>query len=235
MELKSSKRSVTFPDVLHPDADIVLVTKWVVNKREHLQDAGDAAADIWEYLPWPTGLLTHSVYLEIGSATVLQYSQWNSPESIQAFMQNNHAARTVRADKTVPGFQHVDSVKYRHYRSILSNSPRLRPGCIVTVSFETDGPEQQQTFVDTLIKTIEKNNRPHHPGMIASHFHMSTDGSRVFNYAEFTSEEAHEEVLETQLRKDDDVPELISNMPGLKPLGFERYQIYKTFTSSTEL
>lgn len=64
--------------------------------------------------------------------------------------------------------------------------------------------------------------------MIASHFHRGVDGTRVLNYAEFTGEQAHDEVLQTRLRADDEVPWLIDEMPGVTPLGYERCHVCKS-------
>jgi hypothetical protein len=111
---------------------------------------------------------------------------------------------------------------------MFSKNPTRKPGCIVIVSFETDDFKQQQAFVDTLIDTVESRENPRHRGSIASHFHLGIDGKRVLNYAEFVDEQSHEDVIQTMLRKDDEVPRLIHKMSGLKPLGFERFRLYRS-------
>lgn len=222
-----------FPAITRPDSGIALVSKWTVEDSRYQKAAGDAAAEVWDHLPWPGGLLSHSVYLGSDGTTIMQYSQWTNEEAIEAFQQNHLPERAKKAYETVPGLERVEAVRYRLYRSMISERPFRRPGCIILVSFETDSPELQKTFVNSLIKTVENRSVSHHHGSIASHFHLSTDGKRVLNYAEFTSERAHDEMLQSSLQKDDAVPRLISSIPGLKPLGFERFHLYKSISQRT--
>lgn len=220
-----------FPEYLHPnitnsDAGIALVSKWRVENSDYQELAGNAAADAWEYMSWPKGLLSHNIYLGNDGQSILQYFQWTGEEEVDAFLQKN--SKENGENNSLTGLDRVELMKYRYYRSLLSKNPARRPESIVIVGFETDGTERQEAFIDALFDVVESRPNRHHPGSIASHFHLSTDGKRIMNYAEFTSEKAHEEMLKTQLRQDDDVPRLIKSMPGLKPLGFERFQLYKT-------
>ncbi len=220
------------PNITNPDAGLVLVSKWKVENSDYQKLAGNAAADVWEHMTWPKGLLSHNVYLGNDGQTILQYFQWTGEEEVDAFMHKNSSknGNTV----SLKGLERIELTKYRYYRSLLSSNPVRRPDSIVIVGFETDGTERQEAFIDALFDVVKSRPNPHHPGSIASHFHLSTDGRRIMNYAEFTSEEAHEEMLQTQLRKDDDVPRLIRSMPGLKPLGFERFQLYKTVSRNLQ-
>lgn len=221
----------THPDIIRPDSKIALVSKWKVKNPEHQKMAGDAAIDVWKNMPWPDGLISHTAFLGHDNVAVLQYSQWRGEKAVDAFRRNNLEDRADDAHQTVPGLERVEAVMYRHYRSMISEkSAGSQPGCIILVSFEADGPEWQSQFVDTLIDTVESRENPHHPGSIASHFHFSMDGKRVMNYAEFRNKEAHEVVVETMLQSDDKVPKLIRSMPGIKPLGFERFSFHKSIT-----
>lgn len=223
-----------FPAITRPDSGIALVSKWTVENSRDQVAAGDAAAEVWDHLPWPENLLSHSVYLGTDDTTIMQYSQWTNEKAIEAFQQNHLPQRAKKAYKAVPGLERVEAVKYSLYKSMTSERPFRRPGCIILVTFETETAEVQKTFVNTLIKTVENRSVSHHPGSIASHFHLSTDGKRVLNYAEFTSEHAHEEMLQSSLQKDDAVPRLISSIPGLMPHGFERFQLYKSISQNLE-
>ncbi|MYR63195.1 antibiotic biosynthesis monooxygenase, partial [Streptomyces sp. SID625] len=68
--------------------------------------------------------------------------------------------------------------------------------CLVVVDVEFDGPdpERQRAWVDAVFEALEGDPAPH-PGGIAAHFHLSTDGRRVLNYAEWESAEAHRAAL----------------------------------------
>lgn len=222
-----------YPDIPRPDSEVSLLSKWRVENPKHQKKAGDAAIDVWEKISWPEGLISHTAFLGHDNVTVLQYSQWSSEKAVDVFRRNNLEDRAEDAHQTVPGLERVEAVMYRHYRSMISEkSPGSQPGCIILVSFEADGPERQSQFVDTLIDTVESRENPHHPGSIASHFHFSMDGMRVLNYAEFTNKEAHEEVVQSMLQSDDEVPRLIRSMPGIKPLGFERFSFHKSINST---
>jgi hypothetical protein len=71
----------------------------------------------------------------------------------------------------------------------------------VVVSVTFDGPDEARlrAWVDAVFDALAAEEDLH-PGGISGHFHVSTDGTRVLNYAEWTSEEAHREALERSSR-----------------------------------
>jgi adenine deaminase len=68
-----------------------------------------------------------------------------------------------------------------------------------------------------------------HPGGIAGHFHVSVDGTRVLNYAEWVDEASHVQAV-------GDAGSIgrapawrrVQTMPGVVNLGFRRYRPYLT-------
>lgn len=50
-------------------------------------------------------------------------------------------------------------------------------------------PEQQHELVDTIVSEVERWVR-HRSGFVSSNFHLSQDGTRVVNYAQWTTQEA---------------------------------------------
>jgi len=50
-------------------------------------------------------------------------------------------------------------------------------------------PEQQQKLVDAIVSEVERWVR-HCPGFISANYHLSQDGTRVLNYAQWTTQEA---------------------------------------------
>jgi hypothetical protein len=224
------KNQYQHPDIVRADSHMVLISKWRVDDPANQEATGDSAIGLWDHLEWPKGLLSHNVYLGTDGSSVLQYSQWTGEEAIDSFTEKHLQDRAQKAIDEVPGLERVEARKYRHYKSMYSDPSEWnrKPGCFIIVSFEADGPEWQQRFVDTLIGKIENRENPHHPGSIASHFHHSMDGKRVVNYAEFVDEASHKEVVQTILKEDDEIPRLIAGMRGLRPLGFERFNLYKS-------
>jgi heme-degrading monooxygenase HmoA len=224
------KNQQQHPDIVRTDSQMVLISKWRADDPVNQQAAGDSAIGLWDHIKWPEGLLSHNVYLGTDGSTVLQYSQWTDEEAIGAFTEKHLQDRAKRSMNEVNGLERVEALKYKHYKSMFSDPAgwNRKPGCFIIVSFKTDGPEWQHRFVNTLVETIESRENPHHPGSIASHFHHSRDGKRVVNYAEFVDEASHEEVVQTMLKEDDEIPRLIGDMHGLRPLGFERYTLYSS-------
>lgn len=215
------------PDITRPDVGIITISEWRVDSPERQKAAVDANMDAWRHAPWPEGLISHSCYAGTDGHTIMHYAQWSYEEAYDTFLKTGRSDRVQNIDAVVPGIERIGIKKYQHYRSIIPDGEPRVPGCIVIVSFETDGPATQRRFVDTLIDTVSSRITPH-PGMIASHFHHSIDGTQVINYAEFTNEQAHEETLRTSLRNDGEVLQLISQMAGLRPLGFKRYHFYRS-------
>ncbi|MFD1145687.1 antibiotic biosynthesis monooxygenase family protein [Saccharothrix hoggarensis] len=87
-----------------------------------------------------------------------------------------------------------DGVAYRRHRSVGLASPDRPVGCVVLVSVEFDRPGVAEEWVDLVFSALAAEEEPH-PGGISGHFHVSVDGTRVLNYAEWTSAEAHVDAL----------------------------------------
>ncbi|MFI5608556.1 antibiotic biosynthesis monooxygenase [Amycolatopsis sp. NPDC051903] len=88
----------------------------------------------------------------------------------------------------------ADGSEYRLYRS--ARRPEAPPpGCVVLVSVRFDGPDEARlrAWVDLVFEALADSDP--HPGGLGAHFHLSADGTRVANYAEWTSEAAHLDAL----------------------------------------
>ena len=53
----------------------------------------------------------------------------------------------------------------------------------------TVAPEHQRALAEAIVPEVERWVR-HCPGFISASFHLSTDGTRVVNYAQWTTKEA---------------------------------------------
>lgn len=90
----------------------------------------------------------------------------------------------------MPGIDRRGVTAYRVHRSVVPEGSSGDVGCIVVVTFETDSAEQATAWIDALAE-VGRDDDPA-PGMLAAHFHVSTAGTRVLNYAEWVDVAAHQ-------------------------------------------
>ncbi|TDC57494.1 MFS transporter [Actinomadura sp. KC345] len=192
-------RSVSgdLPDVMRDDAGAVLVGE---------PASGDTAVgdELRERTP---GLLSLSRFVSADGESVLLYAQTTGDE---------RAAGRLRS-------RGVECTEYVLYRSHAPETSRV-PGCVVAVSVETRDAAVARQWSDAVIAALESEG---HTGGLSAHLHISTDGTRVLNYAEWADEQAHRAAM------DDTHPgspqwRLVQEMPGVKPLGFRRYRLDRT-------
>ncbi|MEV3991669.1 antibiotic biosynthesis monooxygenase [Streptomyces sp. NPDC049837] len=186
------------PDLHRPGVGVVKVSTWRVGTPERQRAAVDAIEATWRKRDWPdVGLLSYSVHIGEDGDTLLHYSQWTDEEAYQEFSRTHRDGRNAEIDAAVPGIERVGLYSYERYRSGALNPDDTRvPGCVVIVDVEFDGPDadRQRDWVDGVFEALETDPNPH-PGGISGHFHVSLDGTRVLNYAEWESAEAHKEAL----------------------------------------
>ncbi|MEV0089294.1 antibiotic biosynthesis monooxygenase [Saccharopolyspora sp. NPDC050642] len=222
--------TASLPDIVRADAGLVLMSEWTVGTPERQQAATAAAMSVWDHLAWPDGLLSYSCLTSTDGDTLLHYSQWTDAAAHAGFKRSDPPERVQQIFAEVPGIERHGVVEYQRYRSLVLGDGRS--GCVVAVSFETDGHETARHFVDTLLDEqpglAQRTDVEPPAGMLANHFHISADGTRVVNYAEFADEDAHRRIVASDLRDGDDVPQLISTTPGLRLLGFKRFHRWRT-------
>ncbi|GGP44055.1 NAD(P)H-binding protein [Saccharothrix coeruleofusca] len=161
-----------WPDITRPDVGTALVA-------ETPAGAAEVFAAL-ERAPWPDGLLSVNAFVGAEDATALTYTQWAAGAADPAFFE--------RLTGTEP-------VEYRLYRSTGRQVPAA-PGCAVVVSVEFDGPDEQRQrrWVDTVFDALTSEAAPP-AGLISANFHLSTDGTRLINYAEWTDARAHRDAM----------------------------------------
>ncbi|WP_328604544.1 antibiotic biosynthesis monooxygenase [Amycolatopsis sp. NBC_00345] len=149
---------------------------------------------------WPEGLLSFTGYTNENGW--FSYEQWTTePEP--------------------------DGSEYRLYRSGTRPDTPV-PGCIVLVSVEFDGPDEarQKRWVDLVFEALGDEETPH-PGGISAHFHLSDDGTRIANYAEWRSEADHIEAIESSgqgtVGKSPKF-EAVKTFPGVVAGDFQRFR-----------
>ncbi|MFG2674250.1 antibiotic biosynthesis monooxygenase [Streptomyces sp. NPDC048445] len=189
---------VTRPDFTRADAGIVKVSTWDAGTPERQGQTVEAIREAWDSREWPhPGLLSYSVGAGEDGRTLLHYSQWSDEQSYQDFVRTGRDDRNADIDAAVPGIERLGPHTYELYRSSsLGGSDTREPGCVVTVDVEFEGADRarQRDWVDSVFEALGTDPAPA-PSGIAGHFHVSTDGTRVLNYAEWVSAQAHIDAL----------------------------------------
>lgn len=217
------------PDLTRSGVGVVKVSTWDVGTPERQRAAVEAISKVWQSRDWPyAGLLSYTVHTGEDGRTLLHYSQWTDEDAYQEFFRSFRDDRNAEIDAAVPGIERLGLHSYELYRSgSLSGDDRRIPGCVVIVDVAFDGPDaaRQRAWVNGVFEALGTDPYPH-PGGISGHFHVSLDGTRVLNYAEWESAEAHREALSApgdgmgsrtpQWAK-------VQNFPGMTGDGVNRY------------
>jgi hypothetical protein len=97
--------------------------------------------------------------------------------------------------------------------------------CIVIVEVQTDSGDTARTWIDAVFDALAAETTPH-PGGISGHFHISLDGTRVLNYAEWVDEAAHiEAVGQTGSIGRAPAWRKVQSMPGVENRVVRRYRV----------
>ncbi|MFJ8686737.1 hypothetical protein [Micromonospora wenchangensis] len=208
-------RSATMPRVRRDDAGTVLVSTAHVPDRASGSALLHDAATAWESVEPSAGLVSVGLFLSVDGATALAYAQCVDVASWAPY---------ARAAGSGLGGA---AVAYRLRRSVVLD-PEGSVSCVVIATFDVDGPQCQAHIVDGICDAIEVAPTAQRPGLRAANFHVSTDGSRVLNYAEWSSDEAHEEFLRGATRST--AVEITARTPGIRPIGFTRYHLHAVLT-----
>jgi hypothetical protein len=206
-------RTQTLPDLARPDVDVAVVSSWAAPERQRA--AVEEAAAERESAPWPDGLLSVSYFVSFDDDKVATYAQWASEDA-------------------VTGLDGPEPIVYRLARGGQMTGETRVPGCIVFVEVESEDAELARSWVDSVFVALDSETEPH-PGGISAHFHVSTDGKHVLNYAAWTDPEAHRKAV-----GDPAAPGVaktmspewhrVQNTPGITPIGFTRYGLALTLT-----
>ncbi|RII18509.1 Antibiotic biosynthesis monooxygenase [Streptomyces sp. YIM 130001] len=219
-----SVRTDLLPRIGKPGDGLVFNSTWRVGTPERQRAA---VARTWRSRPWPhAGLLSYSVYTGTDGDTLMHYSQWQDNDAYDDFVRTGRPDRNAEIDAAVPGIERVALYKYELYRRGAPADGSPRPGCIVTVEVEFDGPDhqRQRDWVDAVFDALDADEPL--PGGIGAHFHTGVDGTRVLNYAEWESERAHIAALAAPGRgvgSATDAWHRVQHFPGLVRSTVRRY------------
>lgn len=205
------------------ETDLVVTDTWRVGDRVRQRALADAAMAAWAR-DWPAGLLRLDCLLSTDGELVLYYARWADEAAYRA----SGPDRTAGA---MPGAEHLGTITSRVHGPLTwsadAGAAGALAGCTVLVTIGTDGRERQEQVAATIAAHV--GGAPH-PGGVGGHLLFSTDGTRVLNYAEWTSEEAHREALAGPNFGKGQENGIFHGMPGIRGLSMNRYQLYRRLT-----
>ncbi|MFB6437557.1 antibiotic biosynthesis monooxygenase [Streptomyces sp. NPDC056411] len=217
-------RADVFPVVRRPDAGTVLISEWDAGSPEGQRAVLGGVARAWAGTPLPAGFLSRVLFAGTDGRSVLDYAQWTSEAAHRECVGTEAtglSGRIAAAPQALGDVGDTGPTRYRLYRSMLPQGEPEAPGCVVRVAFRTAGHDAAREFVDGLLGLLGEEQPGE--GGIASHFHLSEDGTRVVNYSEWTAPEAHQRTVDSRLRAGGRVMAFIDGLPGVEPLGFRRF------------
>lgn len=209
-------QSVFLPDITRADVGTILISPWIVDTPARQRAAIAATLGEWENNPWPEGFISLTCFASSDGHTVLNYAQWSSDEAHHAFVRTKRPRLARNIDAVVPGIERPGVVRYRLYGGGVSNAARV-PGFFVFVTAETDGAASARQWVDGAFAALRGGGAPV-PGLLSTHFHISTDGRRVLSYTEWRSEEAHHAAFGMSVAQRDSAWRQLRDVPGIRPL-----------------
>jgi quinol monooxygenase YgiN len=226
-----TRRTDLHPVLDRPGVGAPFFSTWRVGTPERQRLTVEAVADTWQRRPWPAdGLLGYFVYTAEDGSGLLHYSQWADEQAYEAFARTRRQERNDAIDTAVPGIERVGLGRYRRHRSLTGGDDRVArvPGCVVIVDIEFEGPDpvRQRAWVDAVEEALAAE--PHaHPGGISAHFHLSTDGTRVLNYAEWETARHHVDALASPgegVGSPSALWQRVQTWPGLRSSTVTRYE-----------
>lgn len=166
----------------------LLLGRWVVPVGSQ-HEVARAVVDAWQAVPWPNGLLAHTVLADDSDVTHLSFATDDS-----TFNRVASVKRTWNdlVDTAVPGVQRLGVQLFDHHRSVDGPAISDATGCVVLVRLHASGRQTAADWIDQLASTAA--HRPGPEGLIAAHFHLADDG-HILNVAEWTSDVHHQRTL----------------------------------------
>ncbi|MFD3379440.1 MULTISPECIES: antibiotic biosynthesis monooxygenase [unclassified Streptomyces] len=223
-----TRRTDAHPAMTRSEVGASFFSTWRVGTPARQRETVEAVAATWERRAWPAeGLLGYHVYTGEDGTTLLHHSQWRSEQDYEAFVKVHRQERVDEVDVAVPGIEREGLGRYRRHRSGAQEAETRIPGCIVIVEIEFEGPDpdRQRAWVDAVFEALESEPELS-PGGISAHFHLSTDGTKVLNYAEWETAQAHIDALASPgggVGSRTPQWERVQTYPGLKQSTVRRY------------
>ena len=219
----------THPDLTRPDAGIVAVSEFQVGGADQQQALFEASRAAWDSLPWPETLLSIAWLASLDGQSALAYVQWRDESEFEAY------GRTHRPMPRRPPegrHAHAGAGGPRCSIAAIAVAPaptRPSPAASSRCRSSSTSPDEarQRAWVDAVFDALASEPEPP-AGGIGAHFHVSTDGTRVLNYAEWVDAASHVAALERSgIGAVGSGPKwrAVQTFPGLKASRVTRYRL----------
>ncbi|MFE9824084.1 hypothetical protein ACFYSH_18420 [Streptomyces sp. NPDC005791] len=219
--------TVPLPGMDQGDGDVVLISRRFVGGREQQKAAVNAVSAYWKSLPLPSGFRSMNCFESVDGENIMTVVQWDGEDSWDRFFRS-HEPFMIPGVETADDARRLRPELYHRYRGKVAREEG-EAVCVVAPTFDVDGPERQRRAVDTLLDGPLKGR---FPGLRAMHFLLSGDGSRVLNYAEWTSQRAHEKFLRDEMSRD--AFEALHSVAGVRGLAGKRYLLHERLTGPAD-
>lgn len=99
--------------------------------------------------------------------------------------------------------------------------------------FDTESVEHAEAWVKAITAAGREDSTP--AGMLSAHFHISLDGKRILNYAEWTDADSHKRAVEArpQVANSSSVVKVVDETPGVTFAGVTRYPWWRSTMAPT--
>lgn len=104
---------------------------------------------------------------------------------------------------------------------------------LVTINFDAPDSDRTREWTDAAFAVPGGDTTP--PGLIAAYFHLSVDGARVLNYAEWTSADTNRAMADgasQRIQEDPQARHVFASWPGLAGFTIQHYQPFRRLTAS---
>lgn len=218
----------SWPEVALDDGCLVLSSRWRVGGPAQQAEVVAASRAVWSRLPLPVGLLSYGLFVGDDGKTLLHHSVWTSDDAYATYERHARADVMGAISATVAApVERLGIRRFRRYRSFDyrgRGASRLVPGTLVAVDIAHEEPRAKE-WVDAVTAAIhDGGGLP--DGALSAHLHVSDDGRSAFNYAEWTSADAHRAALECHGGRlgDSQAWERVRTFPGVS-FSFARYRL----------
>ncbi|MEU6266385.1 hypothetical protein [Saccharopolyspora shandongensis] len=174
------------PDITRSDVGTILVSPWLVGTPQRQRDAVDSTIAEWRVAPWPPAFLSLNCFVSDDGTKVLNYAQWTDDDAHREFVRTYRPTLVRGIDEAVPGIERPGLVRYRLHSSVVAAEYR-RGDLVAVFTYDTEDIEQARQLADAARGRITPELPP---GLVAAHFHISVDGTRVLIYEEWADEAA---------------------------------------------
>ncbi|MEU1672189.1 antibiotic biosynthesis monooxygenase [Streptomyces roseifaciens] len=167
----------------HPDTGITFISRWITGSAERTRAAADALLEVSAADAPEVQLATH-VFEDVDGAGLFIYGQWTSAEDHLAFVREGRSERVARIDARVPGIERPGLERTHLYRSAVVGADGEADLFVVTSHDTGGGPGEQRAWADARAAALADAG---HEGLLAAHFHLTVDGERAVEVAEWSA------------------------------------------------